>query len=25
MILPLWLSIMQMLGTGDFNFAIARA
>ena len=25
MILPLWLSIMQKLGTSDFNFAIARA
>jgi hypothetical protein len=25
MILPLWLSIMQKLGTADFNFAIARA
>jgi predicted dinucleotide-binding enzyme len=25
MILPLWLSVMQKLGTADFNFAIARA
>jgi len=25
MILPLWLSIMQKLGTAEFNFAIARA
>ena len=25
MLLPAWLSIMRKLGTGDFNFAIARA
>jgi predicted dinucleotide-binding enzyme len=25
MLLPAWLSIMRKLGTGDFNFAIAKA